>query len=321
MKFCKSYENYMKQLGKTLPVIGYRRLKKHISQCKSHIQSKNDAVFPVDCAVCDEIFFPSLFDEMSAVVDDFGKEAQKLLDASFSCPWRIWKYSCFDCSGNGLKDHNDFLIKECEDLLIYAIVNAIAFRKILKKYDKVHKCEKGRAFKSGAQVKHIEILQSPWFYELMSFQINLRGKSKASSGDAALFGGLALMFNGENHSISCGLFDSFKIDVNLICPICLDIVFDAVALRCGHILCYMCACSTASVTIVDGLKAAAQRKRCPLCRESRVYGDAIRLEELNILLSKRCPEYWEKRRESEREERLRLVKEHWQSQVHGLMTA
>ena len=87
--------------------------------------------------------------------------------------------------------------------------------------EKVHKCEKGRAFKSGAQVKHIEILQSPWFYELMSFQINLRGKSKASNGDAALFGGLALMFNGENHSISCGLFDSFKVDVNLICPICL----------------------------------------------------------------------------------------------------
>jgi len=46
-----------------------------------------------------------------------------------------------------------------------------------------------------------------------------------------------------------------------------DIVFDAVALKCGHILCYMCACSAASVTIVDGLKTAEPHKKCPLCRE------------------------------------------------------
>ncbi|XP_021718030.1 probable E3 ubiquitin-protein ligase BAH1-like 1 [Chenopodium quinoa] len=317
MKFCKSYEKYMKQLGKTLPGIGYRRLKKNINQCRNHMKSQDEAVSPLDCSVCDGIFFPSLFDEMSAVVDCFDKEARKLLDPPLSCPWGIWRYSCFDCSGNGRKDH--VLMKEGQELLIYAMVNAIAFRKILKKYDKVHKSEKGREFKSGSQVKHIMILQSPWFHELMSFLINLRDrKFKDTSPDASLFEDLALMFNNEIPSMSCGLFDSFWVDVNLICPICLDIVFDAVALRCGHILCYMCACSAASVTIVDGLKAATPKQKCPLCREARVYGNAIRLDELNILLSKRCPEYWEKRLESERVERLRLVKEHWQSQVNGL---
>ncbi|XP_021861425.1 probable E3 ubiquitin-protein ligase BAH1-like 1 isoform X2 [Spinacia oleracea] len=278
MKFCKSYENYMKQFGKkTLPGIGYRKLKKLINKCRTHnIQSFDEAVIsPPGCSVCDGNFFPSLFDEMLAVVDCFDKEAQKLLDPPLSCPWRIW----------------------------------------------VHKCEKGREFKSGAQTKHIEVLQSPWFYELMSFQINSRDrKLKATSKDASLFEGLDLIFNNDNPSMSCELFDSFRIDVELICPICLDIVFDAVALRCGHILCYMCACSAASVNIVDGLKAATPNQKCPLCREVRVYGDATRLEELNILLSKRCPEYWGKRLESERVERLRLVKEHWQSQLHGLMT-
>ncbi|XP_021861426.1 probable E3 ubiquitin-protein ligase BAH1-like 1 isoform X3 [Spinacia oleracea] len=276
MKFCKSYENYMKQFGKkTLPGIGYRKLKKLINKCRTHnIQSFDEAVIsPPGCSVCDGNFFPSLFDEMLAVVDCFDKEAQKLLDPPLSCPWRIWVYFCFDCSKNEAKDH--VLIKEGQELLIYAMFNAIAFRKILKKYDKVHKCEKGREFKSGAQTKHIEVLQSPWFYELMSFQINSRDrKLKATSKDASLFEGLDLIFNNDNPSMSCELFDSFRIDVELICPICLV----------------------------------------------RVYGDATRLEELNILLSKRCPEYWGKRLESERVERLRLVKEHWQSQLHGLMT-
>lgn len=46
-----------------------------------------------------------------------------------------------------------------------------------------------------------------------------------------------------------------------------DTVFDPVALTCGHIFCYMCACSAASVTIVDGLKAAEPKEKCPLCRE------------------------------------------------------
>ncbi|XP_048502132.1 probable E3 ubiquitin-protein ligase BAH1-like 1 isoform X5 [Beta vulgaris subsp. vulgaris] len=309
MKFCKIYENYMKQVGKTLPGIGYRRLKKDINKCRSHIQSCNDALSTVDC---------------SAVVDCFLEEAQKLLDSPSLCLLGNWIYSCFDCSRNG-----------------------------------VHKCEKGREFKSDAQVKHVDILQSPWFYELMSSQINLRDKKlKAASGDVSLLEGLALTFNNDKPSMSCGLFHNFKIDVDLICPICLDIVFDAVALTCGHILCYTCACSTASVTIVDGLKAAAPRQKCPLCRqdvsinlpdrfnikiegenvlplslwecmsgvhckdgvEARVYNDAIRLEELNILLSRRCPEYWEKRLETERSERLRLVKEHWQAQLHGLVS-
>lgn len=308
----------MKQLGKTLPGIGYRRLKKIINKCRRLEQSQDEAISPFECPVCDGEFFPSLFDEMSAVVDCFDKETRKLLDPPMSCPWSIWIYSCFSCSEYGAKDH--VLVKESQELLIYAMVNAIAIRKILKKYDKVHKCEKGREFKSCSQAKHIELLQAPWFYELISFQINLRDrKLKATNKDALIFEGLALAFDNDNPSLSCGFFDSLKININLICPICLDIVFDAVALRCGHIFCYMCACSAASVTIVDGLKAATPRQKCPLCREVRVYSDAIRLEELNILLSKRCPEYWEKRLESERLERLRLVKEHWQSQVNGFM--
>ena len=46
-----------------------------------------------------------------------------------------------------------------------------------------------------------------------------------------------------------------------------DTVFDPVSLTCGHIFCYMRACKAGSVTIVDGLKAASPKEKCPLCRE------------------------------------------------------
>jgi len=46
-----------------------------------------------------------------------------------------------------------------------------------------------------------------------------------------------------------------------------DTVFDPVSLACGHIFCYTCACLAASVTIVDGLKAAKFKAKCALCRQ------------------------------------------------------
>lgn len=52
-------------------------------------------------------------------------------------------------------------------------------------------------------------------------------------------------------------------------------MFDPVSLTCGHIFCYMCACSAASVTIVDGLKAAEPKEKCPLCREVMLHNPYI----------------------------------------------
>ncbi|KAH0978236.1 hypothetical protein GBA52_027955 [Prunus armeniaca] len=98
-----------------------------------------------------------------------------------------------------------------------------------------------------------------------------------------------------------------------------DTVFDPVALTCGHIFCYMCACSAASVTIVDGLKAAEPKEKCPLCREARVYDGAVHLEELSMLLSRSCNEYWEQRLQTERVERVRQAKQHWESQCRAFM--
>ena len=84
-------------------------------------------------AVCDGTFFPSLVKEMSAVIGCFNKRAQKLLELHLASGFR--KYFMW-FQGRLQKDHAA-LIQEGKDLVTYALINATAVRKILKKYDKV----------------------------------------------------------------------------------------------------------------------------------------------------------------------------------------
>ncbi|KAM5564028.1 putative E3 ubiquitin-protein ligase BAH1-like 1 [Rosa sericea] len=324
MKFCKKYQEYMQGQGKKLPGVGFKKLKKILKKCRRDFQSGNDInnhavhdprTCPDHCPVCDGSFFPSLLNEMSAVVGFFNQKAQKLLEYHLASGFR--KYMLV-FKGKPRGNHVA-LIQEGKDLVTYALINAIAIRKILKKYDKIHYSKQGQAFKSQAQSMHIGILQSPWLCELMAFHINLR-QSKIKSGKRpALFEGCSLTMNDEKPSLTCELFDSVKVDIDLTCSICLDTVFDPVALTCGHIFCYLCACSAASVTIVDGLKAAEPKEKCPLCREAKVYQGSVHLEELSILLSRSCREYWEQRIQTEKVERVRQAKQHWESQCRAFM--
>uniref|UniRef100_A0A2N9J0N8 RING-type E3 ubiquitin transferase n=1 Tax=Fagus sylvatica TaxID=28930 RepID=A0A2N9J0N8_FAGSY len=322
MKFCKTYQEYMQGQEKKLPGLGFKKLKKILKKCGSDLQCHNgiDGVLdnhtcPDHCPVCDGTFFPSLLKEMSEVVGCFNERAQKLLELHLASGFR--KYLMW-FQGKLHKNHVA-LTQEGKDLVNYALINAIAIRKILKKYDKVHYSKQGQAFKSQAQSMHIEILQSPWLCELIAFHINLR-ESKINSRKApALFEACNLTFNDDKPSLTCELFDSVKIDIDLTCSICLETVFDPVSLTCGHIFCYMCACSSASVSIVDGLEAAEPKGKCPLCREAGVYEGAVRLDELCILLSRSCNEYWEERLQTERVERVRLIKQHWDNQTMALI--
>ncbi|XP_057966539.1 probable E3 ubiquitin-protein ligase BAH1-like 1 [Malania oleifera] len=322
MKFCKKYQEYMQGQEKELPGVEFKKHKKILKKCRSDLHSHNhpDAVLniptcPHCCPVCDGTFFPSLLNEMSAVVGCFNERAQKLLDLHLATGFR--KYFIW-CKGK-VQGNHVALIQEGKDLVTYAMIHAIAIRKILKKYDKIHYSKQGQAFKSQAQSMHIEILQSPWLCELMAFHINLRETSVKRQKAPSLFEGCALILKDDKPSLSCELFDSIKLDIDLTCSICLDTVFDPVSLTCGHIFCYMCACSAASVTVIDGLKVAEPREKCPLCREAGVYEGAVHLEELNILLSRSCREYWETRLQTERTERIQQAKEHWETQCRAFM--
>ncbi|KAL2945397.1 putative E3 ubiquitin-protein ligase BAH1-like 1 [Bienertia sinuspersici] len=316
MKFCKTYQEYMQNLESELPGVGLKKLKKILKKCRldleSHNSSDNDDC-PHECPVCDGTFFPSLLKEMSEVVGCFNERAKRLLELHLATGFKKYYVWC-----KGKQDHIS-LIQEGQDLVTYAIINAVAIRKILKKYDKIHYSKQGQAFKSRAQSMHVEILQSPWLCELMAFHINLRDKKAKTRKLAHLFEGCFLKFTDGKPSLTCELFDSVKVDIDLTCSICLDTVFDPVALTCGHIFCYMCACNAASVTIVDGLRVASPKEKCPLCREAGVYDGALRMEELYILLSRRCHEYWEERLQSERTERIKQAKQHWESQCRAFM--
>lgn len=83
--------------------------------------------------MCDGTFFPSLLNEMSDIVGCFNQRAQQLLELHLASGFR--KYFLM-LKGKLHKNHTA-LIEEGKDLVIYALINSIAIRKILKKYDKV----------------------------------------------------------------------------------------------------------------------------------------------------------------------------------------
>ncbi|KAF3952975.1 hypothetical protein CMV_021531 [Castanea mollissima] len=261
----------------TLPLLGFKKLKKIMKKCRRDFRCKknidgfhNIQTCPNHCPVCDGTIFPSLLKDLSLVIGSSNKQAPKLLELHLASGFQ--KYFLW-LRGNRQSDHTA-LIQKGKDLVSYALINAIAIRKILKKYDKIHDSKQGQTFKSQAQSMPTEILQSPWL------------------------------------SITCEIFESIiKLDIDLTCSICLETVFDPVSLTCGHIFCYMCACSAASVTIIDGLKAAEAKGKCPLCREVGVFDGAVHLDELNILLSQSCHEYWEQRHQRERVERIQQAKQ------------
>lgn len=83
--------------------------------------------------MCDGTFFPSLLNEMSEILGCFNHRAQKLLQLHLASGFR--KY-ILKLKGK-FKGNHTVLVQEGKDLVTYALINAIAIRKILKKYDKV----------------------------------------------------------------------------------------------------------------------------------------------------------------------------------------
>ncbi|KAI4970820.1 hypothetical protein ZWY2020_001734 [Hordeum vulgare] len=328
MKFTKEYKRYMQGMKEELPALGLKRLKQTIKKCSAvpycqHLPS-DDTTVPDRgrsqcsgagrCYVCDESFFPSLANELSVIVHCFNERAERLLKLHVAST-RFRKY--FMWFTNRSQKGDEELIRQGKDLVIYAIVNAVAMRKITKKYDKKCCSQQGQSFQTEARRLHIEILESPWLHELMAFHINLRW-NKNNTISTEVLGDLSLTFDDEDRpTISCSLLDSWRVDIDLTCSICLDTVFDAVSLSCGHIFCYLCCSAAASVTVVDGLESADHRSKCPICRRAGVFPNSVRLNQLNILLRNSCPEYWEMRMQTERVERVRLAKEHWERQCRA----
>jgi E3 ubiquitin-protein ligase BAH len=177
--------------------------------------SSSTACSSETCTVCDQIFFYELTKEVSAIMSCFSARARRLLHLHLASGFQryLWRVKHF------FADDHEAMIREGRHLVGYVAMNAIAIRKILKKYDKVHSSVKGRNFKTKLQAKHIELLKSPWLIELIAFQINTRDPEHGHIGE--IFPECSCDFTDSDPVITCTLLDSVKLEFNLTCPICL----------------------------------------------------------------------------------------------------
>ncbi|GLJ49860.1 hypothetical protein SUGI_1059470 [Cryptomeria japonica] len=351
MKFGEKFTEYLLTEGERFrdkySHVEYKRLKKVLKKCRSGdvhedgatteaveaLDTENEAAIcrgtvrcvsrscdfsrtlcpSQTCPVCDKIFFYELSKEISAIVGCFSSRARRLLHLHLASGFQryLWRIK------HRFADDHLAMIQEGRNLVSYVAMNALAVRKILKKYDKIHKSVNGRNFKTKLQAKHIELLKSPWLIELSAFQINSRDSEHGYIGE--IFPECSCDFTGSDPVIRCTLPDSEKLEFSLTCPICLDTVFDPVSLGCGHMFCNSCACTGASVPTVEGVKTANRRAKCPICRQMGVYMDAVHLTELSLLVKKRCREYWNERLQTERAERIKQAKEHWDLQSRFIL--
>nr|GEV74373.1 probable E3 ubiquitin-protein ligase BAH1-like [Tanacetum cinerariifolium] len=310
----------------------YTRLKNGLNYCRNHglndgsIDPHDDAKLIKDgldqniipqhyCQRCDWIF-SELTTEASKMADIFSLRVQELVHLHFSPTLPRFLSCLFHC----FKDDQEALPHKGLILIQFAVMNAIALRKILKKYDTVHNCGSGMNYKSKLQAKHLDIMQSPWFIELVALYMNV---------------------NGSQSLMSHGLFGQLTFDLNITneeSMMTLDIVFQPYALRCGHIFCKSCACLAARLLIIDGFKYASPESNCPVCRESGVYAKSVCMPEIGGLVAKyldvftrglrlkprmyrysemvtRCKQEFKERLIEERNKILKQTKEYWELQA------
>ncbi|CAL1372287.1 unnamed protein product [Linum trigynum] len=261
------------------------------------------------CPVCDQMFFSELMKEVSDIAGCFNTKARRLLHlhvAKGMQGYVLWFRQCF-------RDDKLAMAEEGRMLMEYVTMNAIAIRKILKKYDKVHSSVNGNVFKSKMRAEHIELLQSPWLIELGALFLNINGLDGGRFSEFC--GNFSCDLDASEPVMRLTLPNSVAIDYSLTCAICLDTVFNPYALSCGHLFCKSCACSAAFVPIFLGLKEATPDSKCSICREAGVYQNAVHMMELDLLLKQRCKENWKERMVAERALIVKQTKEYWDMQT------
>ncbi|CAL0326689.1 unnamed protein product [Lupinus luteus] len=301
-------------LNKKCAHIEYSRLKEVLKSCRRckqlHTSSDSDInehhlCRCQSCSLRDEKFFSELKKEASDIVGYFNSRVRHILHLHTATGMKgyVWRLrQCF-------KNNRQALEQEGKILIEYIAINAIAMRKILKKYDKVRNPVNGENFKSRMLAEHIELLHSPWLIELGAFYLNLSGLDGCDLD--VICGHFSCDLNMAEAVMTLRLPDSIKLEYNLNCAICLDFVFNPYALGCGHIFCKSCACSAASVMIFEGLKSASSESKCPICREVGVYSKPMHMLELDLLIKKRCKNYWKERLYEERCDTLHQSKVYW----------
>lgn len=312
MKFGETFMEYIHEdEGNKLSYVEYKSLKKVLkrcSACNNTLKGSDEC-----CSMCDQTFFPELKKEASNIAGCFSSRVRRLLRLHTAPGVQRYFTSLRHC----FTDNQQAMVQECHMLMQYAAMNAIAMRKILKKYDKIHGSVKGKNFKSAIRDEHLEILQSPWLIELGAFYLNFNASNDGSSKE--LFSSFSCDFDPSEFSLTLKLPDAVKLEYSLTCAVCLDFVFNPIALGCGHLFCKSCACSAASVMMCEGLKAASKESKCPICRQVGVYTDVVHMMEVDLLLKRSFRKTWKERLVYERAEAVKQSRLFWELQTRYIV--
>lgn len=190
------------------------------------------------------MFFSELNREASEIAGCFSSRVQRLLHLHVPSGLQhyIWRVrQCFI-------DDQQLMAQEGRMLLNYVTMNAIAIRKILKKYDKVsisliiiiyfynsltlfiwiilqiHGSVSGRDFKSKVQTEHIELLHSPWLIELGAFHLNCNdpdADEPVGFFKNEFFKNFSCNLTGAQPILTMAISDAMKYEYSLTCPVCL----------------------------------------------------------------------------------------------------
>ena len=191
---------------------------------------------------CDEMFFAELMKEVSDIAGFFKSRVRHLLHIHVATGMQRYMMRLRRC----FADEKQALVEEGQILIQYITMNAIAIRKILKKYDKVrliaknekciwnkhagllnwfkcfqvHGSDNGKNFKLKMRAERIELLHSPWLIELGAFYLN-SGLDKVGNFKNS-FGRVSCEnLNEDQPMMKLTLPNTTELEFDLTCAICL----------------------------------------------------------------------------------------------------
>lgn len=314
MKFGKLFEQYIENVQGTGPgqlpdlaPVHFKELKKLLKECPAKCTA------PHGCPACDSTFYGSLMTEVAAAAESFRTHAAKFLSLRQpSVHRRVLGTLWGKAHPKPLE-----LLGDVQVLLVYVAMTHLAVLKIVKKYRKVHGVRvAGAAPNKGLNIVHGRLLHSPLLVEVSALAANINIEVAQGRGLLAHEGGAASDAPPRGSDPARLVLmelpgRQIHMEVDLTCPVCLDLVFDPVGLSCGHLMCLMCACNLTGVPAMYGVKHAPRSCKCPMCRQIGVFAEAITLREVHTLVQYRFPEYFVERRKVERAERVKHAREYW----------
>nr|KAJ0207678.1 hypothetical protein LSAT_V11C500263990 [Lactuca sativa] len=166
---------------------------------------------------CDRMFFSEITKEDSNIMGCISSRVRHL--GQLHCKTRMPRQllHLFQC----LKNDQQALVLEGKMLIKYVIMNAIALRKILKKYDKVHNSISGVNCRSKLQAEHLEILQSPRLIELVAFYMNFSKSNEMICYELCSYFSCDLSIIISKLVLKLVLLDYVVLEYSLTCVVCL----------------------------------------------------------------------------------------------------